>query len=139
VLKPGDREASTPEDELREVELRRLRALVQASEAELEALHSPEFLLVNPSGTVWSRAFYLGGVVAGTIDYRRFDADSFIEVVIDGNLGIVRYRSAIDIQVLEQQGGPLKCWHMDCYQRSSPDAPWQVIWSQATESADAPD
>ena len=98
----------------------------------MEAVHASEFVLVNPSGGVWSKAKYIGGVLAGEINYRRFDAVSDIEIVAEGNLAVLRYQSAIDIHVAGQQAGPLECWHMDCYRRAAPEAPWQVIWSQAT-------
>ena len=119
-------------DTLRTLEARRLRALVEADAEVLDALHAAEFVLVNPSGGVWSKARYLGGVLSGEINYRRFDAVSAIEVVTDGNLAVLRYQSAIDIHVAGQQPGPLECWHMDCYRRTAADTPWQVIWSQAT-------
>jgi hypothetical protein len=121
-----------PEEVLRDVERRRLRSLVAAAADDLYALHAPEFVLVNPSGVVWTKEHYIGGVVDGTINYRRFEATSNIDVVIDGDLGVLRYRSAIDIQVLAQERGALECWHVDCYRRNAPDAPWQLIWSQAT-------
>jgi len=118
---------------LRNLEARRLRALVEVDAVALEALHAPEFVLINPSGDAWSRARYLGGVVSGDIDYRRFDAVSDIEVMVDGRLAVLRYRSAIDIHVQGQEAGQLECWHTDCYRATSADATWQVIWSQATE------
>jgi hypothetical protein len=117
---------------LRVLEGRRLRALVEADATVLEAVHAAEFVLVNPSGGVWSKARYIGGVLTGEINYRKFAAVSGIEVVAEGNLAVLRYRSAIDIHVAGQQAGPLECWHMDCYRRATADEPWQVIWSQAT-------
>ncbi len=125
---------SAPEHEevLREIERRRLRSLVGADIAVAEALHAPNFVLVHPGGGVWSRDHYLEGIASGTINYRRFEAISGIDVIIDGTVGVIRYRSAIDIQVAGQQGGTLECWHMDCYQRSSLTEPWRAVWSQAT-------
>jgi len=117
---------------LKMLEARRLRALVEADAKVLEAVHASEFVLVHPGGGVWSRARYIGGVLTGEIDYRRFDAVSDIEIVVDGNLAVLRYQSAIDIHVAGQEAGLLECWHMDCYRRTAVDAPWQVIWSQAT-------
>jgi hypothetical protein len=127
-----DRVTYAPEEGLREVERRRLRSLVAAAADDLYELHAQEFVLVTPSGVVWTKEHYIGGVVDGTINYRRFEATSKIDVVIDGDLGVLRYRSAIDIQVLDHERGALECWHMDCYRRNAPDAPWRVIWSQAT-------
>jgi hypothetical protein len=70
---------------------------------------------------------------------------SEIEVMADGDLAVLRYRSLIDIAVAGQQPGPLECWHLDCYRRDDNVADngpggtgngpggWQVRWSQATE------
>jgi hypothetical protein len=99
----------------------------------LDALHAPDFILINPSGGAWSKSKYVGDVVAGTIDYRRFEAVSPIEVMADGGLAVLRYRSAIDIHVQGRQPGPLECWHTDCYRATRPGTSWQAVWSQATE------
>ena len=117
--------------ELVETEHRRLRALVTPDVDLAMRLHTPDFLLVHPGGGVWDRSDYLGGIADGSIDYRRFEPISAIEVMVDGTLAVVRYRSLIDIAVQGQPAGELRCWHVDCYQRN--DAGWQVRWSQATE------
>ena len=57
---------------------------------------------------------------------------SDIDVMVSGDLAVLRYRSAIDIAVKGQEPGPLECWHLDCYRRTATSAPWQVRWSQAT-------
>ena len=117
--------------ELVRLERRRLRCLVEARVGEVEPLHAPDFRIVTPSGGVWNRDEYLGGIADGSIDYRRFEPVSEIEVMADGDLAVLRYRSAIDIAVAGQQPGPLDCWHLDCYERV--DGAWRVRWSQATE------
>jgi len=98
---------------------------------EADALHGPDFLLVHPGGGVWSKEHYLGGIASGRIEYRRFEAMSNIEVMVDGSLAVLRYRSAIDIAVEGQEAGPVECWHLDCYRRDD-DGKWRVRWSQAT-------
>jgi hypothetical protein len=118
---------------LTETELRRLRSLVEVDAVALDAVHAQDFVLVHPSGGVWTKDQYIGGVVSGRINYRRFDAVSEIEEMVHGNVGVVRYRSAIDLQVGDAKGGEIACWHLDCYRRVVEDAPWQVVWSQATE------
>jgi hypothetical protein len=115
------------------LEKKRLRALVSADATTLEALHAPDFVLVHPGGGAWSRARYLGDVRSGVVNYRRFEAVSEIEVLVDGGLAVLRYRSAMDIHVRGQEAGALECWHLDCYQTTGRDAQWQVVWSQATE------
>ena len=125
---PEDSEAET----LRSVERRRLKALVDADVQALDALHAPEFLLVHPTGGVWSKAHYLKGIRDGSINYHRFEPLSDMDVVLDGDLGIVRYRSAIDIGESASGDSSLTCWHLDCYVRDGRDSTWTVLWSQAT-------
>ena len=115
---------------LPELERRRLRALVEADPIVLPALHADDFVLVNPSGAVWTREQYLGGVLSGEIDYRVFEAVSEIEVLRDGGLAVLRYRSKIDINVGGQEPGPLECWHTDIYRLADT---WRAVRSQATE------
>ena len=126
------------ERELGELERRRLRTLVEARIDEADAIHASDFQLVHPGGGGWSKEQYLGGIASGRIDYRRFEATSAIDVMVDGALAPLRYRSAIDIAVEGQNAGPLQCWHLDCYRRSDDDGMWRVRWSQATSiSGDA--
>ena len=122
----------SPADALRALERRRLRSLVEADMEVAEALHTPDFELVNPGGSTWSRERYLGGIASGDIDYRRFEPVSDIDVMVDGDLAVLRYRSAIDISVTGGTPGPLDAQHLDVYVRDA-DGRWQVRWSQATE------
>jgi hypothetical protein len=118
-------------DELTEIERRRLRTLVEVKPDEAEALHTDDFRIVTPSGHVWSKAEYLGGIASGDIDYRRFEAISEIDVMGDRDLAVLRYRSAIEISVNGQQPGELEAWHLDCYRRDDTSG-WRIRWSQAT-------
>lgn len=133
-------EPSAPDaaEGVRDVERQRLLSLVEANAEVADGLHASDFTLVNPSGEVWSRDHYLGGIASGTIKYRRFEAVSDIEAMVEGNLAVVRYRSAIDIEVRGQEAGSLQCWHTDCYRRDGRDSGWQVVWSQATAIRDRP-
>ena len=120
------------EADLADLERRRLRCLVEVRVEEADALHADDFQLVHLGGGVWSQAQYLGGTASGRIDYRRFEAISDIEVMVDGALAVLRYRSAIDIAVQGQDAGALECWHVDCYRRDRGGGSWRVRWSQAT-------
>jgi len=117
---------------LRTTERRRLRCLVDARVDEADGLHAADFQLVHPSGGVWTKEQYLGGIASGDIDYRRFEAVSDIDVMVDGAVAVLRYRSLIDIAVRGQRPGLLECWHLDCHRRDGADGRWQVRWSQAT-------
>jgi hypothetical protein len=122
-------------DTLKDLENERLRALVDVDADVLDELHAADFVLVHPGGGTWSKPQYVGGVLSGEINYRKFEPVSDIEVMADSNLAVLRYRSTIDIHVQGQEPGLLECWHTDCYRRAGADSPWRVVWSQATECA----
>lgn len=116
-------------EQVRAVERERLRALAAADMPVARAGHAADFQLVNPHGGTLSKDQYLDGIASGTIGYRRFEPVSEINVLIAGELAVIRYQSQIDIEV---QGQPelLRCWHTDCSRRGQ--GGWQVVWSQAT-------
>ncbi|WP_158220625.1 nuclear transport factor 2 family protein [Kineosporia sp. A_224] len=124
--------APTTAADLADLERERLRCLVEARSDDADSLHAPDFQIVTPSGGVWNKEQYLGGIADGSIDYRRFEPTSDIDVMVDEHVAVLRYRSAIDIAVSGQEPGPLECWHLDCYERDNHGA-WRVRWSQATE------
>jgi Domain of unknown function (DUF4440) len=119
--------------ELTKLERRRLRAIVDADAAVLEETHAPNFVLCTPSGIVWDRAKYLGGIVDGSIRYLRFEPDGPIDCLEGDAVGAVRYRSAIDVSIDGKEAGHLECWHLDVYERAGGGA-WRCRWSQATDT-----
>lgn len=125
-------------DELAGIERRRLRSLVDVRVEEADGLHAPDFRIVNPRGWVWTKEQYLGGIADGSIDYHRFDVVSDLEVSVDGDLAVLRYRSAIEITVAGHGPSTMQCWHLDCYRRESAGSPWRARWSQATEILPGP-
>ncbi|MEU4606614.1 nuclear transport factor 2 family protein [Kribbella sp. NPDC023972] len=117
-------------DGLREIERARLTCLVERRVAEADAVHADDFVIVTPSGHTWSKAEYLGGIESGEIDYRRFEPVSVIDVMLDGDVAVLRYKSSISISVGGREPGELEAWHLDCYRRTP--SGWQIGWSQAT-------
>lgn len=115
---------------LRQIERNRLRCLVEGRVAEADAVHADDFVIVTPSGHSWSKAEYLGGIASGEIDYRRFEPVSAIDVMLDGDVAVLRYRSTIEIAVSGRDPDELEAWHLDCYRRTTTG--WQIRWSQAT-------
>ena len=127
---------ATDPGRLDEQERRRLAALVAADTTLLDDLHAEDFVLVNPGGGEWDKTFYLGGIADGSIDYRRFEVVTPIQVLADDSVAVVRYRSAIEIAV---GGGPyesLYAWHLDCYRHDERSGRWRCLWSQATRTDD---
>lgn len=118
---------------LASVERERLRAIVEADADALDRTHAAEFLLCTPSGAVWDRKYYLGGLAEGSIRYLRFEPQGEIQAVEADGAGAVRYRSVIDIVIHGQPAGHLECWHLDVYVRGG-DGLWRCHWSQATDT-----
>jgi hypothetical protein len=119
-------------DDLRELETRRLAAIVAGDAEVLRAVHAPDFQLCTPTGTVWTRQHYLDGLIDGTIDYHRFEPVTPVEVVLDSTLAALRYRSVIEISIDHGPLGRLACWHLDVYQFDG--TAWTCRWSQATDT-----
>lgn len=118
---------------LRQVETQRLAAILDQDRQLLDALHTDDFLLCTPSGTVWTKQHYIDGLVDGSINYLRFQPTTPLEVIVDAQLAVVRYRSHIEISLDDAAPGHLECWHLDVYQRHGTDR-WRCRWSQATDT-----
>jgi Domain of unknown function (DUF4440) len=115
------------------VERERLRAIVGADVDALDRSHAAGFVLCTPSGAVWNRSYYLGGLADGSIRYLRFEPEGEIEAVEGEGVGAVRYRSVVDIAIDGRPVGHLECWHLDVYVRGA-DGLWRCQWSQATDT-----
>lgn len=117
-------------DELRALERRRTRALVERDLPTLEALHAPEYELVTPAGRVLGRVPYLAAIAREPF-YAAWEAGE-IAVRITGDSAVLRYQALLRFP----SGRELRCWHLDTYERR--DGRWQAVWSQATELRPAP-
>ena len=116
-------------DEIREIELRRLRALTDKDLATADQLHADDYELITPLGVALSKEQYLGAIGSGQLDYLRFEPVSDISVRLTADCAVLRYRAAIAFP----EGGPAEpatYWHTDVYQRT--DAAWRAVCSQAT-------
>lgn len=128
-LSSTDEQAET----VRETERRRLRALVAADLSVASSIHADDFQLITPFGIDLSKEQYLGAVAAGDINYLAWDIDSDVEVRINGDGAVIRYRSQIEIALPGQTLPRAPYWHTDTYERR--DGNWQVVWSHATAIA----
>jgi uncharacterized protein DUF4440 len=117
---------------LADLERRRLRALVDADLAVADQLHADDFQLITLSGDAVSKEEYLQRVAAGEVDYLAWDPEQ-IDVRVHDDAACLRYRSTIKIVVGGQELGPGRFWHTDLYEKRGER--WQVVWSQATETA----
>ena len=118
-------------EQIREIERRRLRALVEADVGTASDLHANDFQLINPSGRVISKDDYMNGIASGQIHYRVWEPISTIEVRQVGRMAVIRYQSRLEITVAGRRLPLREYWHTDSYEKL--DDRWQVVWSQATE------
>lgn len=125
-------DATADAEELRDVEQRRLQALVDGDVAVAADLHADDYQLITPGGGILSKDEYLAGVESGELDYRAFEAASPVAVRVFNEAGVVRYQARIEIAFSGQFDSGL-FWHTDFYERR--DGRWQAVWSQATRIA----
>ena len=124
---------TTDPEALREIEGRRLKALVDRDMAVAASLHADDYELVTPGGMALSKQEYLTVVESGDLDYRTFEAATDIAVRMLGETAILRYRARITIG--EDHAFDGLFWHTDYYEWR--DDRWQAVWSQATRILDA--
>ena len=117
------------EAEFRELEERRLRALVAADMETARDLHAEDYELIPPGGGTLSKADYLDQIESGALNYTTFEADSPMRVRLHEAGGVARYiaRIEIDVDGYHDEG---RFWHTDVWERGK--AGWQAVWSQAT-------
>jgi hypothetical protein len=124
------RPRSTDAEDIRKVERRRLRALVDFDSAVAYALHADDFQLIAPDGSEFTKDSYLGLLRSGQLDYRIWEPKD-IKVRLYGGVAIIRYEDAryevlFDGKLVNT--GLVR--HMDLYERRN--GRWQVVWSQAS-------
>ena len=116
-------------DDLREVERRRLAALVAADIELARSLHAEDYELITPGGGQLGREAYLEGVGSGDLHYLVFEPATEIRVRLDGPMAVLRYQARIEIEYSGDIDSDL-FWHTDVYELR--DGRWQAVWSQAT-------
>jgi hemoglobin len=121
-------------DEIRALERRRLRSLVEVDLEAARALHAPDYQLITPGGATYSRDEYLSAIESGEIDYQRFEPEdeAAVAVRVSTDMAAVRYVARIDITF---PGGEdhVRVWHTDLWERG--ENGWQATWSHATQLA----
>ena len=120
-------------DEVREMERRRLRTLVEADIVAASRLHAADYQLVPPGGVPLSRDEYLGIIERGEFVYDVFEPASEMAVRTWGDVAAIRYRARIEAHWSGGRDRGL-FWHTDIYERC--DGRWHAVWSQATRIPD---
>jgi hypothetical protein len=122
--------SSSAAEELKAIERRRLRALVDGEIEVAKQLHADDFQLITPLGFALSKDQYLGAIASGQLRYLVWEPED-IAVRMHADSAVLRYKAKLE-NVWEGRPNPLhRYWHTDAYERRS--GHWQVVWSQATE------
>ncbi len=116
-------------DTLRQLEARRIQAILARDMPLLWQLHAPDYQLITPSGRTFSRERYLGNIESGSLRYLRWEAGE-MEVRASAQMAIIRYQATLELDGGTGSGTPFLCWHTDSYELR--DSVWQAVWSQAT-------
>jgi hypothetical protein len=120
--------------DVRDLERRRLRALVDVDLETAAALHADDYELVSPSGDRWSKAGYLGAIASGALQYDVFEPESDVDVLDLTDAAAVRYVARIDIHSTDGWRDTGRFLHTDLWRRRA--GRWQAVWSQATRMSD---
>ena len=115
-------------ERLRQVEQKRLQALVDADVDVAGALIADDFEGINPIGETLTRAVLLGAVGSGAIDFLSDELTSPIRVRRHGNSAVLRYRHTIDIQVADIGHLTHPAWTTALYERRR--GSWRIVWEQ---------
>lgn len=120
-------------EEVRDMERRRLRTLIEADIDAASLLHAADYQLVPPGGAAVSKDEYLGMIGRGEFVYDVFEPAGDIAVRAWGDVIVVRYCARIEAHWRGGRDQGL-FWHTDIYERR--DGRWQAVWSQATRIHD---
>lgn len=128
------RQNANGENNIRDIERSRLRALVSADIETAQRLHAPDFQLITPIGQALSKEEYLGAIGTGYIKYEIWEPEEII-VRIHENCAIIRYRAQLEVTFGGHKVPLNSYWHTDIYEYRN--GCWMVVWSQATGVATA--
>ena len=123
------RKAQESEDGLRQLEARRIQAILSRDMPLLWQLHAPDYQLITPAGRAYSRERYLADIESNTLRYLRWEAGD-MAVRASAAMVIIRYPVTLELDNGSGSGTHFACWHTDSYELR--DGAWQAVWSQAT-------
>lgn len=126
-------------DFVRGLERSRIRALVRADMSTAHLMHTRDFQLITPGGTLVTREEYLGDLTVGRLRYVSWEPGTEMTIRVYRDAAVLQYRARVEIRATSQtawqglgdSGMPFDCWFMNVYEQR--DDRWQAAQSQATE------
>lgn len=116
-------------DEIRQIELRRIKSLVARDMKIAGEIIADDFQLIPPVGIVLTKDQYLGAIQSGAIRYLIWEAASPIAVRVYSDAALIRYQAKIDVEA-DGARMPGLYWFTDAYEKQ--DGRWRIVWSQGT-------
>lgn len=126
----GPPEDSPAAESIQEIELTKVRALVDADVEVLERIHADDFQLIPPPGLALDKEEFLGALAAGAIDFLSYDVISPIHVRLSGQAAAIRYQSRIEVVAAGLGHFSHDSWHTLLYEKRN--GQWQAVWEQTT-------
>lgn len=115
---------------VRQIEQKRVRALVEEDMAVAQELHAEDFQLITPDGSEYTKQTYLNQIKTKKLDYRIWEPGE-ITVRLYKDAAIIRYDDSVFEVFLNgklARRGILR--HMNLYEKRN--GRWQIVWSQAS-------
>jgi hypothetical protein len=123
-------------EEIKQLELVRLRALVDGDTAVASRLHADDFQLITPNGAALRKDRYLGEIASARLDYRVWEPGDVV-VRVSGDFAVLRYRDVrwevLYAGALVNQG---EGYHTNLYERRGEQ--WEIVWSHASGALVSP-
>jgi hypothetical protein len=115
---------------LRQLELQRLQAQVDADVATTDKLLAPDFTLVTPDGSLLTKEDTLGLLKTGNVDFSEIDVLGDIAVRDYGDAAVLTYRAKMSVTVQGAGGLTHDAWDTVVYEEHN--GHWQVRSAQTT-------
>ena len=115
---------------LRQLELQRLQAQVDADVATTDKLLAPDFTLVTPDGSLLTKEDTLGLLKTGNVDFSEIDVLGDIEVRDYGDAAVLTYRAKMSVTVQGAGGLTHDAWDTVVYEEHN--GHWQAHSAQTT-------
>jgi len=115
---------------LRQLELQRLRAQVDADVPAADRLLAADFTQVTPDGTLLTKGDALGLLESGDVDFNAIDVLGDIAVRDYGGAAVLSYRASMDLTVRGAGELTHDAWNTVVYEEH--DGHWQASSAQTT-------
>lgn len=126
------REAKTddsPEKEVRQLELKRVKALVRSDTATLDSILSDDLIYTHSTGLVDTKASFIDSIKSGALKYEAMDHDD-PSVRMFADLALITGRSAVRVRTANAELQSFQIRFTNVYAKRG--GRWQMVAWQST-------